>query len=619
MAREHASAPLAGRDVELLLLERWLHEADDEEPRLVELRGEAGIGKTRVVAEVLDRARRQGTKVLAGRCYEDVEIPLQPLRVALAAIHLGELSLDDEPRSDAHSEVAMALAVTRRVLAVARQRLVVLALDDLHWADPGTTDALFHLVASAQVVSSLPRPRLAIVITTREDEGPERTQNVLRRLRRESITRSVALGGLDELATAQVMSSFLPAPPAPAFVQATSEATGGNPLLVESLMERMCDQHHIAVRSGRAHATSVPARHAVPTELEEAWALRLEKLGPTGRGVLEVAAILGDGCGEADVARDLGPDRRRGRCRPRAGRRAQPALRRRGDLPLPPSPRPPCAVRRAAGPPAADAGRGRRRRPHAAAGPPTRRASARHHATRPARHRSGQRGRPAPARPPRRPAGGGDRRVGRRSPVLRGRAVDHRPHRCAGRLGPAGARAAKAHYHNHDFAEAVPHLRRAIALAREAGDLETWGDALSFLTGAHVLQLAEGLQFDPDLVEEFLAAAGDQVPDERAMVLANVAQHHFGQFDVEAAEPALREARRLAEGELTVETRHFVATVHGLNRLGALEPRRGRGLLPGGAAADRRARGPVAGSVGGGRCATGGPAPGPPRRRRRRR
>src|SRR5205085_9847118 len=70
-------APLVGRGVELAYLERCWHEATEGQRALVLLAGDAGIGKTRISAEITQRAHEAGAVVLYGRFDEETLTPYQ--------------------------------------------------------------------------------------------------------------------------------------------------------------------------------------------------------------------------------------------------------------------------------------------------------------------------------------------------------------------------------------------------------------------------------------------------------------------------------------------------------------------------------------------------------------
>src|SRR5262245_21912427 len=164
MAR-HASSPrLVGRDTEMAALVDAVTR-QDEERRVVLINGEAGIGKTRLLAELVSRLRTQGDdhgriEVVRGSCLalSEGELPFAPVLEILD-------DLDDQPDLETQIEqVRIELSggiATRAAGASSRGRLflqvrdvlvaaagdtgLVVIVDDLHWADRSTLDLLVFL------------------------------------------------------------------------------------------------------------------------------------------------------------------------------------------------------------------------------------------------------------------------------------------------------------------------------------------------------------------------------------------------------------------------------------------------------------------------------------------
>ena len=152
--------------------------------------GEAGAGKTRLVAELAARAADDGALVLWGRCDEDVGAPFQPFVeaitrwatttppdvVAATARHpelsvvvpglATELShLPDPPVTDPDSRRwRMFDAVADLVITASAAAPVLVVVDDAHWATAPTLGMLAHLARS---VATSP---VAIVVTVRDTE-----------------------------------------------------------------------------------------------------------------------------------------------------------------------------------------------------------------------------------------------------------------------------------------------------------------------------------------------------------------------------------------------------------------------------------------------------------------
>jgi predicted ATPase len=169
-----SSTRLVGRAAELVRLEAALADAAGGRPRTVLLGGEAGIGKTRLLAALTARAAEQGARVLSGACLQVGEgtLPFSPVAQALRQLvrRLDPAGLERvvgagraelarlvpglgpaEATAPVTGELARArlfellLGVVERLAA---DRPLVLAVEDLHWADRSTLDLLGFLVAN---------------------------------------------------------------------------------------------------------------------------------------------------------------------------------------------------------------------------------------------------------------------------------------------------------------------------------------------------------------------------------------------------------------------------------------------------------------------------------------
>lgn len=159
-------APLVGRRRELgWLREAWLRSVQEPGCQLVTLLGEAGVGKSRLVSEMLDEAGRDAL-VLGGRCLPYGEgITFWPLLEALAPVQAaaGHVLERLESGSAAIPE-ELFLDVRRLLESLASQQPVILYIDDLQWAEPTLLDLLDHLVDLSRgapiLVLCLARPEL---------------------------------------------------------------------------------------------------------------------------------------------------------------------------------------------------------------------------------------------------------------------------------------------------------------------------------------------------------------------------------------------------------------------------------------------------------------------------
>ncbi|MET8684966.1 AAA family ATPase [Streptomyces sp. NPDC004732] len=187
MHSSHMNPVFVGRDAELAALGEALSRADAGEPRALVVGGEAGVGKTRLLEEFLGRAAADGAVVALGGCVETGAdaLPYHPVSTALRALRrrlgaevdaavagqegelarlLPELGEMDRERSETDGRARLFELTVRLLERLAKDRTVILALEDLHWADRSTRELLSYLLRA------LTDSRLLIVATYRADD-----------------------------------------------------------------------------------------------------------------------------------------------------------------------------------------------------------------------------------------------------------------------------------------------------------------------------------------------------------------------------------------------------------------------------------------------------------------
>ncbi len=304
---------LVGRAAELDALEECWAESVTGTRRLVLIAGDAGIGKTRLAAELGRRAYDGGALVLYGRFDEEALAPyqavvemvrgwssgasLEPLRerVGVRAADLGILfgefgpppADDREPGPAGHDADARRLrffdAVAALLGEVGAAAPLVLVFDDLHWADRPTLQLLKHLVRS-------PQPRRVLLLGTYRDAELEPGHPLLELIgdvRRENLLKHVELGGLAEPEVAELVAALGVPGAEPAFVHALHGETEGNPFFIEEVVRHLRDGDH------DLHADVSLTEAGVPDGVREVTARRLRRLCPDSRQALQVAAVVG--------------------------------------------------------------------------------------------------------------------------------------------------------------------------------------------------------------------------------------------------------------------------------------------------------------------------------------
>ncbi|MFN2539483.1 MAG: AAA family ATPase [Mycobacteriales bacterium] len=249
---------LVGRARELAGVVALLEGLQAGHGRLLLLTGEAGIGKTRLARELAGRALATGTSVVWGRCVESEGAPAYwPWRQVVES-----LGADPDAvfggRVESPEERFRLVDEVLRLLAV--QGPLVVVLDDLHDADEVSLSLLRH------VADRLVAQPLLLVVTARE-AGP-----ALSELLRTPDSERWELRRLD---VADVATQL----PAPEHAEAVHQATGGNPMFVREVAR--------AIGEGSWD----PGRP--PRTVIDAVAARLERLTPTCRSFLQVAAVVG--------------------------------------------------------------------------------------------------------------------------------------------------------------------------------------------------------------------------------------------------------------------------------------------------------------------------------------
>lgn len=252
------SPVFVGRTDELDTLNDALARAAAGEPQALLLGGEAGVGKTRLVEEFATAACRRGAVVALGGCVEIGAdgLPFAPFSTALRALRRelpAELSAaaagqEEElarllpelaetstlQRAGRHDEEGMArlFELTARLLErVAADRTVVVALEDLHWADASTRHLLAYLFRTLRT------GRLVVLATYRADDIHRRhpLRPLLAELDRLRTVRRIELGRFNRQEVGRQIAGIRAAEPDPAQVDEIFERSDGNAFFVEEL------------------------------------------------------------------------------------------------------------------------------------------------------------------------------------------------------------------------------------------------------------------------------------------------------------------------------------------------------------------------------------------------
>ncbi|MGZ4287600.1 MAG: BTAD domain-containing putative transcriptional regulator [Solirubrobacteraceae bacterium] len=291
-----SSSALVGRSVELAELEAAFADAAVANPRFVFVAGGSGVGKTRLVCELAERASASGARVLGGECIElgEAELPYAPLVAAMRPLARARDPILDELPGSVRAELATLLpelgdstvdlghtrgesdqrhlfeALLWLLNRLGREAPVLLAIEDLHWADRATRGFIVFLSRS------LRRERVLVVATYRTDELNRRhpLRPLLAELERNTGSRRIELPPLTRDELYQQLRNLLGAPPDEGLVERVFERSEGYPLFVEEMI-----------------ASSLDGRGPLPSTLRDALMVRIERLPASAQDALRVIAV----------------------------------------------------------------------------------------------------------------------------------------------------------------------------------------------------------------------------------------------------------------------------------------------------------------------------------------
>jgi predicted ATPase len=319
VAEASGFTPLVGRESEVtLLLERWA-QSQDGRGQVVLLRGEAGIGKSRLVEALRERVRREGATRIAFRCspyYQNsalypvidhlqrflqwqrhdtpeakldtlervlrtYRLPLEdvvPLFATLLSVPLPEryppLNLTPQRQRQKTQEALVAW-----LLEEAERQPVLAVWEDLHWADPSTLEVL------GLVLDQAPTARMLTLLTCRPEFRPPWspqapvTQVILNRLGHAQVETMLTHLTGDKALPAEV-------------VQQVVVKTDGIPLFVEELVKMILESGLVREEAECYVLTGPLPPLAIPSTLHDSLMARLDRLS-AARDLAQLSAVLG--------------------------------------------------------------------------------------------------------------------------------------------------------------------------------------------------------------------------------------------------------------------------------------------------------------------------------------
>ncbi|MET0561645.1 MAG: AAA family ATPase, partial [Gaiellaceae bacterium] len=305
-------SPLVARERELALLNHAYRRAVDERAcHLFTILGPAGVGKSRLVNELVSRLDGEA-HLLIGRCAPYGEgITFWPLTEMIrqaatitpilaaseARARLGRLVGGESEAELVVERLAAATglsegeptneeifwAVRKLLETIAREKPVVAVFDDVQWAEPTFLDLIEHISDWTRhapvLLICLARPELLDERPTWGGGKPNAT--------------SILLEPLDDVAVKVLIENLLGGEIDSSVFRSLRDAGEGNPLFVEELLAMLVDADLLEQRNGHWGAVGDIGRISPPPTIHALLAARLDRLAPEDRAVLERAAVIG--------------------------------------------------------------------------------------------------------------------------------------------------------------------------------------------------------------------------------------------------------------------------------------------------------------------------------------
>jgi predicted ATPase len=311
---------LIDRVGDLATLQELIDQARSGSGQIVLLSGEAGIGKTRLVAEVKAGALAQGFQVVQGSCFPtDCAIPYAPLldllrslladsslavpaavvrQVAQAfllllpeASHLlaGDPPLPPLPSLDPEQETRRRFEILSGFLtSQAIEHPLCLIVEDLHWSDDTSLEFLHYLARRSSV------HRLLLLLTYRSDEVGPGQRHLLAQLDRERLAEEVSLARFTLDGVEAMLRAIFALPPTTRLelLNPIYTLTDGNPFFVEEILTSLIATGEIFYTNGRWERKELGELH-IPRSVQDAVQQRTDQLSESARHVLSLAAVAG--------------------------------------------------------------------------------------------------------------------------------------------------------------------------------------------------------------------------------------------------------------------------------------------------------------------------------------
>jgi len=284
--------PFIGRRQELAYLRERRLEAGKSHGGLVLVAGDAGVGKSRLIAEFCKSLAYSRWKIGSGACLEFASRPYGPILEALSQVNRAKLELGAASTQREQFE-----AIAERFASIASRNALILVVEDLHWADAATLEFLAYLGAR------LNRMRILAIASMRADElhSDHPATSATAKIARNARAGVIELGPLRGSELRQFIDEALSGIALPDGVRrAIAKAGDGNPFYTEELLKSAVEES-----SPTSKARIQPS---LPRTVHATLLERMRPLDDAERRVVTQAAVIGRTFGLDLLGATLGCD-----------------------------------------------------------------------------------------------------------------------------------------------------------------------------------------------------------------------------------------------------------------------------------------------------------------------
>lgn len=288
-----------GREDELNFLSNLIDKVTQEGSKAVLIKGEAGIGKTRLVNEFRKIVIKQGYGFLKGNSYVDSSDPYLPLKDAISGYlkdlgpeearnyyslpfvnPINGLEIENKLMFDEKRETTF-YKTTEFVKDLTSNKPIVIFIDDLQWVDDATLDLFYYMLNKIR-----DEPVFFIGTYRPEDvQVGDRLRNILQKASRENLYEEIELNRLSFEETKSIVKKMLSKPEADIdFVKTLYTKTEGNPLFIKEYLKEI-EEEGVSIEHHEI---------TIPDMISNIIDRRIDRLDDETRRILEVGSVIGD-------------------------------------------------------------------------------------------------------------------------------------------------------------------------------------------------------------------------------------------------------------------------------------------------------------------------------------